>query len=128
MTADSFNLQNIVISTDEDKMEMRVKIEAASSGLIPEIDTLASNISKKLHSEAIANAEDTRSKIDDLLTDILSGGHKEIDAKVKEWAVMKQIPEDHSIVEYIRNYVRNAVAQNIAYSIFAHQKSGGYEN
>lgn len=128
MTLDNFELQNIITTADKNKENMRIKIESTSIDLMTQIDAFASTISVDLYDKAIADTEDIRSKLSDLIDDIVANKHKEIEAKIKEWTKMKQIPEDHAIIEYIRSYVQSAVSQNVAYSIFAYKKSGGDEN
>lgn len=132
MTRDSFKLQNIVASAKKNKEEMAVKIKAemhAESGIIiSQINNLGLSISGEFYDEIATDVKNVRSKLNDLLADIDSAECKEIDAKVKKWSVMKQIPEDHPLLEHIISYVRSIVSENIAYAIFAYQEPESVEN
>lgn len=132
MTRDSLKLQNIVASAKKNKEEMAVKIKAemhAESGIIiSQINNLGLSISGEFYDEIATDVKNVRSKLNDLLADIDSAKCKEIDAKVKEWSVMKQIPEDHPLLEHIISYVRSIVSENIAYAIFAYQEPESVEN
>lgn len=132
MTRDSFKLQNIVASAKKNKEEMAVKIKAEmhaeSSIIISQINNLGLSISGEFYDEIATDVKNVRSKLNDLLADIDSAECKEIDAKVKKWSVMKQIPEDHPLLEHIISYVRSIVSENIAYAIFAYQEPESVEN